>query len=135
MRRSTKHGRTKIPHVRREIDEKEGGKRVGKVNDESSFSSTMRETRRFVERARARAKVKYDDPEEIWSDRTARSYESNAEEALAILTSRYFSRISLRSSSGHGRRSDVVSRWAHSKFVPIRSISKQLIEQCYAKMN
>lgn len=86
------HGRTKIPHVRREIDEKEGGKRVGEVNGGSFFSSTRRESRgdeeRFVD-ARARAKVKYDGPEEIWSDRTALSYESDAEEALAIRASRY----------------------------------------------
>lgn len=28
LRDCVSHGRTKIPHVRREIDEKEGGKRV-----------------------------------------------------------------------------------------------------------
>lgn len=84
------YGRTKISHVRREIDEKEGGKRVGEVNGRSFFEHDERvEEMRRVVGARARAKVKYDGPEEIWSDRTARSYESDAEEALAIRASRY----------------------------------------------
>lgn len=54
------------------------------------------------------AKVKYDGPEEIWSDRTARSDESGAEEALVIRASRYSLADFTSAAAETAGRSDVV---------------------------